>query len=203
MELENLKYIWRQVGDSPMQEPSDQQILILMGRKPRDPIAKMRRNLLVELIVVVLTYVPTIAWYLIGFDGKLSGIAWVLFAMMAFFAGYAYRKDRLLKDMLCVSCQVRSNLERQVRLLKKYTRFYLAIGSLLVPVMAVFSFVLIFWNLPASPARTASWTTLTTGAILLAGFAIGFYRFNVWYINKLYGRHIRKLQEMLREMDEV
>ena len=46
------------------------------------------------------------------------------------------------------------------------------------------------------------WTNSIYWLLLLAPLTIAVYYLNAWYINKLYGRHIKKLQELLREMDE-
>jgi len=202
MELENLKYVWRQMGDKPVREQSDEQIRVLMLKRPRDPIAKMRRNLTVEILVVGITYIPMIGYYLSGFNGKLSEIAWLLLIVLMLFAGYSYRKSRLLENMLCVTCQVRASLERQIGLLKRYTRFYRVAGTLLMPVLAIFTFLIIYLRFPSSPARNFSGMSLAISAILLGAFTIASWYFNGWYVNKLYGQHIKKLEDLLREMNE-
>jgi hypothetical protein len=38
---------------------------------------------------------------------------------------------------------------------------------------------------------------------LMTPFGIGIHFLNRWYVNKLYGRHVKKLQHLLQEMDEV
>jgi hypothetical protein len=38
--------------------------------------------------------------------------------------------------------------------------------------------------------------------LLLIPLTIGVYFLNVWYVGRLYGQHIRKLQDLLREMEE-
>src|SRR5450631_3632415 len=137
MELDNLKYIWRTMEHTPDREQNAAQIIALLGKRSRGPVSSMRRSLAGELILMLVTYVPATGYYLFEFGGRLSEIAWLLFLLMAFFGGYYYRKNKLLKEMQCLTCQVRSNLERQVKMLQKYTRFYTVAGTLLIPVTAI------------------------------------------------------------------
>jgi hypothetical protein len=129
---------------------------------------------------------------------------------MALFAGYYYRKNKLLKEMQCLTCQVRSNLERQVRMLQKYTRFYTVAGTLLIPVTAIFSFLLIRWKFP-QPAGSGLfsgtpgphwWKMWLSWLIVLAPVTTGIYYINTWWVDRMYGRHIARLRQLLREMGE-
>jgi hypothetical protein len=225
MELESLKYIWHNLEAPPVSReagpktspgakravaPDREALLILMQKRSQGPVARMKRNLLYELILVIVTYIPTILFYWTNFDGRLSPIGWLMLLVMVLFAGYYYRKNRLLRRMQCVQCEVRSNLERQLKTLKQYVRFYLLAGTLMVPGILVLSWFIIRWKLPR--ARGADliyrlqhpqwWAHPLSWLILLALFTIGSYYINTWYVNKLYGRHIKKLEGLLREMDE-
>jgi hypothetical protein len=198
MELENLKQLWRRIEAKPARTGETERITALLGKRSRGPVAKMRRNLLGELILVIVTYSPVILYYLFGFGGKLSAIAWPLLLMMLLFSIYYYRKDRLLKEMLCVSCRVRSNLELQVRSLQKYVRVYALAGTITVPIMAVLTLAVIYWKFPAS----SDWKNLLPWTTALVPVTIGSYFINTWYVHKVYGRHIRKLKDLLEEMNE-
>jgi hypothetical protein len=168
----------------------------------------MRRNLIGEGILVFVTYTPAILCYLLAFDGRLSAISWLFTLLAAAFFGYYYRKYRLLKEMECVTCQVKSNLARQVKTLKKYIRFYLLAGTAMIPVS--FSSAM---RSSAGKCRSAGhslylrlhpipwWGSPLFWFILMVPLTIGIYYANAWYINRLYGRHIKKLQELLQEME--
>ncbi|HMH24336.1 MAG TPA: hypothetical protein VK563_21290 [Puia sp.] len=208
MELESLKYIWRTMEHAPAQEQNSAQILALLGKRSRGPITKMRRNLIGEMILMLVTYIPAMGYYLFEKDGRLPEIAWLLVLLMTVFAGYYYRKNKLLKEMQCLSCQVRSNLQRQVKMLQKYVRFYTIAGTLLVPVVAILSFLLIRWRLPqpvgsvffSMAPDSPWWRTLSAGLIVLGPVTAGIYYINAWWVNSMYGRHIGKLQQLLEEM---
>jgi hypothetical protein len=210
MELESLKYIWHSLEAPAVREPDRSEVLALLRQRSRGPVARMRRNLVGELILVAVTYTPAVLFYWIDFDGRLSGIGWMMLLLIVFYGGYFYRKNRLLREMQCVTCEVRSNLERQVRTLRKYVRFYLLAGTLIIPVMAILSWLIIHWKLPSTPGSELLyrleaprwWTRPLFWGLLLAPVTIGIYYVNAWYVNKLYGRPIKKLQELLQEMNE-
>ncbi|MHA4809255.1 hypothetical protein ACX0G9_14180 [Flavitalea flava] len=210
MELDNLKYMWRTLEAKPGAGPTSEQLRMLMLKRSRGPVNRMKRNLFRELLLVGITYTPAILFYLLEFGGKLSEIAGLFVIVLFLFAAYFYRKYKLLTEMECVSCQIRANLELQVGTLKKYVRFYVIAGTLMIPVLTILCFMIIRWKFPPLPGsgifyRISSlpWReTSLLGLIVLAPLTIGIYYVNEWYVNKLYGRHIKKLQQLLQEMDE-
>jgi len=209
MELDSLKYIWQRLEATPAREASREQILALMQKRSAGPLAKMRRNLFGECILMVITYTPAILLYFLEFRGRLSGIGWLFILILLLFLGYFYRKNRLLREMQCMGCRVRSNLEKQIRTLTKYTRFYIMTGTLIIPVMTVLSYAIIRWKFPPAPGAalfyrlsgTPWWQNPLFWIAPLAVITVGIYYANAWYVGKLYGRHIKKLQELLQEMD--
>lgn len=206
MELDNLKTIWR--GQDVVTEPDPDQTELLqwlMSQQSRGPIAHMRRNLRRESLLMIATYIPTILGYLLLLQGRLWVISLIYFLILVFFGVYYYKKSRLLRDMECVTCEVRSNLARQLRKLSRYVRFYRWSGTLLIVTAWIIGYVVIAYTYryvhPLSAARW--WLHPAFLAALLIPIAIGTHYLNRWYVNKLYGRHIQKLRELLREMDEV
>jgi hypothetical protein len=210
MELESLKYIWRSV-ETPAASGRDRRDLLALlrqGYPGRGPVARMKRNLIGEGILLLVTYTPGILCYVVEFEGRLTAISWLLALLAALFGAYYYRKYRLLNEMQCVTCQVKSNLARQLKTLKKYTRFYLLTGTALIPAMLLLSYAVIRWRLPFTGSGLYRqlhpgpwWASPVFWLILLAPLTIGIYYLNAWYVNKLYGRHIKKLQELLLEME--
>jgi hypothetical protein len=209
MELESLKYIWHSLEAPPAREPDHEALLALLEKRSRGPVARMLRNLVGEGILLLVTYIPAILCYWLEFDGRLSAISW-LFALVALvFIAYYSRKYRLLKEMQgMTSSSIRSSLALQVETLKKYTRFYLRAGTAVIPVSYLLSYVIIRWKLPDAGSALYHrlhpipwWSSPVLWLALLAPITIGIYFINAWYINKLYGRHIKKLQELLQEME--
>jgi len=193
MELESLKYIWRSLEVPQAREQDRQALLALLEKKSQAPIARMRRNLVWEGILLLVAYTPAVLIFLVGFEGRLVAISWLYIILAAFFFAYYYRKYRLLSKMQCPTCQVRSNLSRQVDTLKKYTRFYLLAGTGMVPLAYVVAYFIIRLKMPS--VNPNPWL------ILLIPVTIGMYYINASYVNRLYGRHIKKLQDLLSELD--
>jgi hypothetical protein len=208
MELESLKYIWRSMEAPPPREQDRQALLVLLQKKSQAPVARMRRNLIGEGILLVVAYTPAVLIFLLGFKGRLVAISWLYIILAAFFFAYYYRKYRLLSRMQCPTCQLRSNLVRQVDTLKRYTRFYLLAGTGMIPLAYVVAWLIIRWKLPVVTSMIYErlhpapfWANPVIWLVLLIPITIGVYYINASYVNRLYGRHIKKLQDLLSELD--
>ena len=205
MELDHLKDLWQQQETEKV--PEDPRLLL--GKKSLGPIAKMKRNLLIELIVVVLTYGLAIIYFFLASAGRLDSLAWVYLFLAIVFIVYFARKNRLLNEMECMSCQVKSNLSKQVTVLEKYVKFYMISGTVIVPMLALYTYYILipqlhFVNGNSNTPETDSTLILNallwiSGTILLT---FSFYFLNKWYVKKLYGNHIAKLKLMLEQMEE-
>jgi hypothetical protein len=202
MELETLRSIWKEQDAPPETETSPEALLALLKERSRGPIGRMRRNLRKEVILMLVAYIPCILFYWRAFSGRMAAVAWIFAGILLFFYAYYYRKNALLKKMQCMSCEVRSNLAGQLATLQKYVRFYFWSSTIIIPVSIFFSF-LIALRAELAMHRHLSWNRAVYGLLFVTLFLTALvYRLNKWQINKLYGRHIRKLQGLLREMDE-
>jgi intracellular septation protein A len=203
MELETLKSLWQEQDTPPVSETSREELLVLLQKQSGGPIARMRRSLRKEVIIMIASYLPCILFYRLAFHGQMSNVAWVFVVTIAFFYAYYYQKNKLLKKMQCVSCEVRSNLTGQLQTLQKYLRFYFWSSTIAVPVTIVLAFAIAARSSDL-PNAAFNWNykiSLLLALIVVCTIAV--YFVSRWSINHLYGRHIRKLQEILREMDEV
>src|SRR5688572_28972163 len=123
MELENMREVWNE-GDKGGKLPGSKISEII--RKPsKGPVARMKRNLRYELLAVILGFGFIAVYYFIAFDSKYSLISWVYAFFIVLFFFYFIRKNRLLENLQCSSCHLKSNLELQLKTLEKYTRLYL------------------------------------------------------------------------------
>lgn len=208
MELESLKYVWHSLEAPPVGERDREALLALLERKSQAPLARMRRNLIGEGILLLVAYTPAVLIFVLGFGGRLIAISWLYILLAAFFLAYYYTNYRLLGKMQCPTCELRSSLARQVAILKKYTRFYLLAGTALIPLAYVTAWLIIRWKLAAATSQlyvrlhpTPFWASPTFWLILLVPLTTGIYLINSSYVNRLYGRHIKKLQHLLDELD--
>jgi hypothetical protein len=202
MELDNLKTIWKeQETRVPVSDP--EHLIRVLQLKSRGPIARMRRNLRVEALLMVITYIPTIIAYLALFEGQLWLISLFLFVVLCFYGVYFYLKDQLLIRMQCVTCEVRSNLAGQVKALRKYIRFYIWSGLLVILIAMVVALATVRWAMLSKGMTIHWWLQPVYLPGLMAPFAVGLFYLKRWYVNKLYGRHVERLREMLEEMEEA
>jgi Flp pilus assembly protein TadB len=206
MELEQLKDMWKE--QDQVSSPIDFQPIL--GKKSKSPIAIMKRHLNFELFFVLVSYGLVIAFYLIAFSGRFAVVAGMYIVIGLLFCLYYYKKYRLLNDMECMACQVKSNLGQQVKTLERYVRFYWLAGTAILPIIMIF----FYWfeytflspggahifmlpsetvSMPASLGNLAIWITIAT----IAGYYV-----NRWYVKKLYGKHIDKLKQMLLQMED-
>jgi Flp pilus assembly protein TadB len=209
MELDNLKYVWKRLEEDRGGYRNEDRIREILSKRQLIPVSRMKRNLLIELLLACLLYTPLCIWYWFDFNHRFPEVSGFLLLLLVFFMVYYYRKSRLLTEMQNLSCPVKENLERRIATLEKYIRFYLILGGL-IPVCILFLGLLMYGKLPrpswSNPFYTDShhslWQVilLWTAIVLFASIAI--YFLDRWYVNRLYNRQIKKLKEMLREINE-
>lgn len=207
MELDELKNIWQKEPE-PRQN-QDQYLLSLLARRSNSPIAAMKRNLLWELVAVIVLYSGSIIYYFFAFGGKMAELSWFMLIVGLIFVAYYYRKNKLLNSMQCVACQVKSNLELQLGTLEKYVRFYLIAGNVLAPVAMLAVGYMVFVQYPQRLDMPKTiWNDKYIQLVALIYFivmallCVGIFFLNKWYVNKLYGRHIDRLKKMLKELSD-
>jgi len=209
MELDNLKYVWKRLDLDIPEHARNEQILEMIARGSQDPVARMKRNLLMELILAILLYVPLTIWFVFDFNGKLPEVSGFLLLILLLFIVYYYRKNKLLNQMQNISYPLKENLERRIETLEKYLRFYLITG-LLIPLCILFLGALMYAKLPHPPGSTLFyanpahplWKVALLWIGMLVAASIFIYFADRWYVNKLYRGHIRKLKEMLQEIND-
>lgn len=218
MELDSLKEIWKDQDKGMDRYPdSNTEILSMLGKKSQSPVAKIRRNLLWELITIIVTYVAFIIYFALDKHGRYWELAVMIALVGVGFIFYYYHKNKLLKSMQCVDCEVKSNLQTQLQTLEKYVRFYFITGTLLTPFLYYLTGLIVLYK---SKPRSISGDLLGDRVqpvlstvqdhqyfteFMIGGAVVTFliYFANKWYIKKLYGQHISHLRELLRQMDEI
>lgn len=204
MELDQLKEMWSDVGQSKT-STSERELQTILQKKSKSPIAKMKRNLFIEMIIVLVLYTWSIIYYFMKFNGAILSIAWLMLLTGVLFMIYYFRKRKLLQEMECVSCEVKSNLQLQVKTLEKYIWFYLVGGTLMFPFIMITSGIIIFLfdaKIQISPANISFWSFFPLLLLVSAILTIPMYFLNKWYVRKLYGQHAEKLKQIVNEMSE-
>lgn len=222
MDLDNLKEIWKEQDEKDFQPVNNRvpgpviashedEIAAILRKRSQNPIAKIKRNLGWELGIIVVMYSVTMYYYITAWHGKYWEIAVLLGIVGASFVVYYFRKNRLLKEMQRVDNGVKANLEKRLHTLEQYTRFYFVSGTVLTPVTYFVAGLIVFFKTPSqTPERMPAMMAHITGHEYFALFtisgvalAIGGYFLNIWYVNRLYGRHINKLKNLLNQLEDT
>jgi len=216
MELDSLKDIWKDLDEKDLRAGSEVPITSMLHKKSRSPVAKMKRNLFWEMGALIVCYSLAIWYYVTAWKGIYWEVAVLLFLVGLFGMFYYMRKYKLLNEMQCVSCEVKSNLQRQLTTLEKYVHFYFNSSIILTPAAYFVAGLIVMFKAPADNGVTRIETAVpelgdsfpeyrwfimfvTIGVVL----TIGVYYFSRWAINRLYGQHIKKLKELVHQMEET
>jgi hypothetical protein len=221
MELDSLKDIWKNLDEEDLQPGREVPILSMLQKRSQSSIARLKRNLNRELVAVLIIYSLTI-WYIVAYQKLYRELAVLLALVGGAFLFYYYHKNKLLKQMQCVACEVRSNLNRQLVTLEKYVRFYFIAGTILTPLAYFAAGAIILFNahettaslneLPIEAQTSVSQMPIVTNIAnhrffvlfvsLGVAITVGSYFINRWYVKKMYGQHVQKLKELLVQMEE-
>jgi hypothetical protein len=207
MELSDMKNIW---NDKPAEPVGSDKIFAMLTKQSHNPIAKMKRNLKMELLIVIFSFGGVAAYYFIAFKSEYGIIGWAYALLLVLFCYYFFRKNKLLGQMQCSSCQVKSNLELQLRTLERYVKFYLISGTAIIPILFIFLGIVLYYKKPKlinetilyPSATNPVWKFILAWFILLTISTTIMWVLNRGYVNKLYGRHIHNLKQLLLQMTE-
>lgn len=89
MELDQLKEMWSDVGQSKT-STSEQELQTILQKKSKSPIAKMKRNLFIEMIIVVVLYTWSTIYYFMKFEGAILSVAWLMLLTGVLFMIYYF-----------------------------------------------------------------------------------------------------------------
>src|SRR5215470_4926413 len=106
MELSDMKNVW---SDKSSGAIDSDKILAMLGKQSHNPMAKMRRNLRMELLIVIFSFGAVAAYYFLAFKSEYRIIGWAYALLLVLFCYYFFRKNKLLSQMQCTGCQVKSN----------------------------------------------------------------------------------------------
>lgn len=224
MELDSLKDLWKNLDEEDLRPGKEEvPILSMLQKKSQGTITRLKRNLNKELIAVLIIYTIAI-WFLMMGQRLYRELAVMLGILGVAFLFYYYHKNKLLTKMQCVACEVKSNLKQQLFTLEKYVKFYFVAGTILTPLAYFATGLIILMESPgaqplnhllpgegeaAAVSQVPIVHHITNNRFFFlfigigAALTVGSYFVNRWFINKMYGQHIQKLKDLLRQMEEV
>jgi len=211
MELDNLKELWQSASVKEQPGKSGEELLQLLSRESQHPISRMKQNLRMEMAFMTIGYMIIIPFYFFFKKGNWNEIAWMYIFLFIVFGVYYFRKNKLLNDMACTSCQIKSNLELQIRTLEKYLHFYLYYGTALVALFYGYCGYLMYHKMTFSTPRNIFfnspgypwWQSLIAWFVMVVAVTWLTFVLQRHFLNKLYGKHVRRLKNLLNQMEET
>jgi len=202
MELDDLKTIWKQNGPE-FRQKGEAEISLMLKRKSISIIARLKRNIWFELIIAVLSSFALLL-YAIGLKNgalKWSSISILLMTLGA--SVYFVKKLSLLNRFEEMNENLHDSLALLISNLNSYLKFYKNSYAILFPIY--FFLALLFGALERGPAKYLEFILQTSVIIYLLAVAVLFFVTSTWaanwYINKLYGDHLAKLQGLLDDLN--
>ncbi len=204
MELDDLRRQWQQ-PEPPGPALDSQQLSGWLARGSGGLVAQMRRNARWEvaftagLAVAMAGALPILALPIYRFY---AGIVLLLCLGLLY---YYYRMLAVLRRMAAADGHVRGHLERLCAGLRQLLRFNYRLTLATGPVVLLSLFGFFVGRELARPGGFRSARVLAVGGALLAlGAVLGAALVYVtrWYLRRLYGQHLDRLEGGLRALDE-
>ncbi len=198
MELDDLRRQWRNSPDSP----TPLELIGLLGGRSANLIEQMRRNAWLEIILMALVTLMT----LIALP-SLPALRWWLYLLLLSIVGlgyYYYRLLGLLRQMADPAGSVRRHLAQLCAGLRTLLRSYYRLSVAMVPCSMLVMGAQISQGLIRSEGLAWARLGLFAGILAGAGGLVLWLQIPAtrWYLQRLYGRHLDRLESQLRELDE-
>lgn len=209
MELENLRKSWQHTAIEEPPVHTTGEVESMLKTPSKLVVDIMKRNLIREAILVIVLYGFITAFFLLNFQMQFMLVSWVAGIAALFYLLLFRMKYRLLQEMFVGTVSLRANLEQRLTSLKKYFYIYVLAGSIQVPLIA-WLLVLVYIEKAPIPLQSVNriqqflygfpgilFASLATGALFLLALAL-----NRWYVQKLYGKHAARLEQLLMFLDD-
>jgi hypothetical protein len=202
MELEDLKTIWKQ-SEADFHLKDEAQIASMLKGKSMSIIAKLKRSVWFELVFALIVSIVLLVYAITLKPGALKWTAISLLLMCLGSSIYFSKKLILLNRFQEVNENLHVTISLLITNLNGYLRFYKNSYTILYPIY--FSLGILFAALERGPKKFIEFLlqpSIIIYLLLMAGiFYIVSTWFANWYIKKLYGDHLQKLQGLLSDLD--
>jgi hypothetical protein len=203
MELDTLKHIFLEHNSRRAVERPGTDIAKLLKRRSSSQVASLKRNLHAELIIALIFCLLPF-YIVIAYKGQyLSAIAIIFFAVAVVFTRKIFFLLKAIRRYQTATNAIKQQLQLLVDILQKFRTLYIISSMLVLPLFSGIAALLIHLdNLQKDPLLyqlSSAYTTVMYIVISIVG-AAGMYFFTKWYVEKLYGKHIKQLKAHLEEL---
>lgn len=202
MELEELKDIWNK---KEFHLKNEDELATMLKGNSRSLVDKLERSVWFELI---LTMIAGLALLVYAFNLPGGSVKWTSVSIIILFVGYSFyyvKKLMLFSAFRHSNSDLKTNLESLANNLSAYLHFYKRSYTILYPVY--FGLGLVFGLLDSGSDRFIATITEPKTFLYLIGLAVVFFFlgtwFADWYLKKLYGNHLTRLQAIIRELNST
>lgn len=208
-ELEDLKNIWSKTieKDVGQQVVEQEKIRALLNKKSTNIIDRVRKNLFGEIVLffICLLLVASVPVFLRTKEVIVLCIAVICIIFIPYLI-YYIKKYNELKRFFSYNQDIKTSLGLLIIQLDKYLNIYFWGSLLLTPISGFLSGFAILYEMKAlgfliyfDVFSSATLSMIVSFALLLTLIS---YPIMKWYIRKLYGQHVEKLKDCLRELNE-
>ncbi len=193
MELDDLKHIWQNAGEESQPSMDAEALLRLTKQSSQNIIERLVRNIWYELVVSIFV---VIAWFYYTLfyaeeHWRIGGLTMGIF-MIASLGFYLWGLFRL-KSISMADISLKESLTLLIKQFKLYLKAYTWLNILLIPFANFLGAYLIL-----SPLEDG----IKTSVMVAVGMAPLMWWLMRWYINRLYGQHLTRLEGILQELNE-
>jgi cobalamin synthase len=212
MELEDIKNLLNRKLENEQVNKSANDIAVLLHKKTSSVITKLKKSLLFEIVfsgfaLLIFLYVSVFSKYN-SIQIYFTFFTVLLLAMIIVLVLLYKKVNTLSKAHL--NKPVKQNLESIHKILNEFIKRYFQLTMLLIPVCFIFSAYLGYQDGKKGITITevekfnSLFQTKDQLSIFLIVYIIVFslaaYYFTKWYLNKLYGRYLKNLEECIKEL---
>lgn len=201
MEFDELKNIWKKESFLSMKE---EDIAVMVKGRSKSIVSKLKRRAWFELMLTL-----SAGFFLLyySFTSPVGALKWTYISLVILFAAfivYYVKKISLLNRFTICQDNIRANIQRLVSDLNVYLKFYRRGSVILYP----FYFFLMLFFIVIDLGMENFLYSLSQPAILISlGLVVLFISacslwITSWYVDKLYGNYVKKLEELLNDLGD-
>ncbi len=200
MELDELKNIWNKNQGFRLKGPDE--LASMLRADSRSLVENLKKSVWFELLITV---VASIALLIYAFTIPDGALKWTTISIVILFGGYLFYYVKKLALLMKFNSDenLKDNLQKLVDSLNSYLRFYKLSYTILYPVYFVLG--VLFGGIESGSDRFLHLVVQPRSIIILVVTALIFFFlctwFANWYLKKLYGKHLTKLESVLNELN--
>jgi hypothetical protein len=201
MELDDLKDIWKNSPHEFKVKDKAELALMLKGNS-KSIVAKLKRSVWLELIF---TFIAGIVFFIYALTLEPGALKWTSISFIILFVAYSFyyiKKLYLLNRFNPGEGNLKTNIDNLIKSMNGYLRFYKRSYTILYPTYFILG--LIFGGIEQGYDRFFESISRPSVIATLIFLVIFFFFCSTWltnwYLKKLYGNHLEKLNSLAREL---